>query len=365
MYLSTTPSNVRVVLKPCIPPFMSGKKCAYFSLARFALRSLVKALNIRQGDNILIPAYICDVAITPFESQGVEVRYFDIMSDFTPDFEMAESQADSKTKAMLVVHYFGFPQPLQRIKNFCQKHNLILIEDCAHTIFGKYQGQYLGTIGEAAVFSPRKFLPVTDGGILCVDPKYSLPTATYTSPILHPKQAVHLLLKQVSIQLGNNILSVAIRRRKAGNERIGGVDAWQEASGMSLLSKWILHRSPYNAIIETRRENYVYIRRLLERAPYVKLVFKELPEGVVPMAFPVLLEPYLVEKLLPYAGKYGFYLWPRLPDFRSSKYKHALYFSKRLVLLPIHQDIKSKHLEALVALLNNVCGIKKNKSAFR
>jgi len=54
-----------------------------------------------------------------------------------------------------------------------------------------------------------------------------------------------------------------------------------------------------------------------------------------------------------YADQYGFYRWPLLPDFGNStyEYKQALYFSKRLVLLPIHQDLTTEHLDVLARML--------------
>jgi len=362
MYVCVRPSNMRFTFRAHIPSFLLGRKYGYFSLGRLAFQSLVKILRIRRGDNILLPAYICDVAIPPFENQGVEVRYFDIKSDLTPNLEMVKSLIDCRTKALLIVHYFGFPQPILDIRVFCQKNKLLLIEDCAHVLGTQCNGKYLGTFGEAAVFSPRKLLSMVDGGILSVDPKYELASAGRETCGLKLKPVVHLFLQHLCFKLGTRLpLDIVYRLTRHESEGRQNQE-WQEDYGkMSPFSKWVLLRSHYAKVGAKRRKNYEYLRGLLEGMSSVKLLFKELPEAIVPMALPILLEPRFVEQLLPYAGKYGFYLWPYLPDFRKSKleYGQALYFSKRLVLLPIHQDIKPRHLKALVRLLKKIHEAKK------
>jgi dTDP-4-amino-4,6-dideoxygalactose transaminase len=79
-----------------------------------------------------------------------------------------ESRITSKTKAVMIVHYAGFSCDMDRIVEICKKHNLFLIEDCAHTPGATYKNQHLGTFGDISAFSffSNKNLSVGEGGMV-------------------------------------------------------------------------------------------------------------------------------------------------------------------------------------------------------
>src|SRR5205823_4712706 len=68
--------------------------------------------------------------------------------------------------AILVTHYFGFPQAMASICDFAQRHGIPVIEDCAHAVFGTADGRPIGAWGDYAAVSLMKFFPVYDGGCL-------------------------------------------------------------------------------------------------------------------------------------------------------------------------------------------------------
>ena len=67
---------------------------------------------------------------------------------------------------MIAAHYFGLPQPMSRMRQFCDDRGIALIEDCAHAMFGEADGRPIGSHGHYAIASLTKFLPTTDGGCL-------------------------------------------------------------------------------------------------------------------------------------------------------------------------------------------------------
>lgn len=73
-----------------------------------------------------------------------------------------------RTKAILVVHYAGYPVELEKISAIAKKYNIALIEDCAHALGAKYQGKSIGSHGDYAIFSLQaiKHMTTVDGGIL-------------------------------------------------------------------------------------------------------------------------------------------------------------------------------------------------------
>ena len=79
-----------------------------------------------------------------------------------------EEKITEKTKAILVVHYAGYPVDIKRIRKLADKHNLLLIEDCAHALGATFENKYVGTFGDFSIFSFQaiKHLTTIDGGFL-------------------------------------------------------------------------------------------------------------------------------------------------------------------------------------------------------
>jgi dTDP-4-amino-4,6-dideoxygalactose transaminase len=66
--------------------------------------------------------------------------------DWNADPKDIEAKITSKTKAVIIVHFAGYPCDMDEIKAICQKHNLVLIEDVAHAIGADYKGQKCGAM---------------------------------------------------------------------------------------------------------------------------------------------------------------------------------------------------------------------------
>jgi len=75
-----------------------------------------------------------------------------------------------KTKAIMAVHWAGYPCDMEEIMNIAKEHNLKVIEDAAHALGARYQGQYIGSIGDYTCFSFQAIKQITsvDGGMLTV-----------------------------------------------------------------------------------------------------------------------------------------------------------------------------------------------------
>ncbi len=76
------------------------------------------------------------------------------------------SKVGRKTRALLFIHYFGFPQTAAReIKSLCEGR-IFLIEDLVQSFLTRHQGKVLGSIGNATISSYRKWIPIPDGALL-------------------------------------------------------------------------------------------------------------------------------------------------------------------------------------------------------
>ena len=132
-----------------------GVKYAFaFNSGRAALMAILDALNFEKGSEILLQAFTCNAVPNPIIWSGLKPVYVDCNgNDYNIDVEDLERKITSRSKAVIVQHTFGLPADMERVMEICKKHNLVLIEDCAHALGAKYKGQFVGTFGKAAFFS--------------------------------------------------------------------------------------------------------------------------------------------------------------------------------------------------------------------
>lgn len=123
------------------------------SSGRSAIYHLLRTLDIGQGDEVIIQAFTCVAVPAAIQWTGAKVVYADITTTYNIDPAEVRSKITSRTKAIIVQHTFGIPGPLVEIKELTRQNNIKLIEDCAHAIGATYQGQPVGTLGDAAIFS--------------------------------------------------------------------------------------------------------------------------------------------------------------------------------------------------------------------
>ncbi|MFA5743164.1 MAG: aminotransferase class V-fold PLP-dependent enzyme [Candidatus Paceibacterota bacterium] len=116
-----------------------GIKFAYsFNSGRSSLEAILRALEIKSGDDVLVQAFTCNAAINPILKVGAKPVFVDIDSTLNLSVEDLKKKITPQTKAVMVQHTFGWPADLAEIKNFCQQNKLYLIEDCAHALGAEY-----------------------------------------------------------------------------------------------------------------------------------------------------------------------------------------------------------------------------------
>lgn len=145
-----------------------------FDSGRHALYAVLMSLGLKERDEILIQSFTCTAAVGPILWVRARPIYVDISTD---DYNMSpedlEKKITSKAKAIVVQHTFGFSARMDEILRVAKKHKLIVIEDVAHSLGGRYQNKMLGTIGDAAIFSfgRSKIISSVSGGAVVVNSK--------------------------------------------------------------------------------------------------------------------------------------------------------------------------------------------------
>lgn len=134
-----------------------------------AIQLCYHVLDIGPGDEVIVPAFGFMAAANVLKLlRGVPV-FADIdRATWCIDVEDLERKVGPRTKAILVIHNYGVVANMPAVQKVARKHGLYLIEDCAESIFSRYQGQYGGTFGNLSTFSfhATKTVSTGEGGMV-------------------------------------------------------------------------------------------------------------------------------------------------------------------------------------------------------
>ena len=131
--------------------------------------------GIQPDDEILATALTCTASNFPILANGLKIKWVDIdPTTLNMDLDDLERKISPKTKAIILVHWGGYPNDLNRIKRIQEKAQQLygfkpaVIEDGAHSFGSKYKGKYLGNHGNMVMYSLQaiKHITAIDGGIL-------------------------------------------------------------------------------------------------------------------------------------------------------------------------------------------------------
>ena len=137
-----------------------------------ALQCAMWGCKVGVGDEIICPSVTYWASALQVFSLGGTVVFADIEPDtLCIDPDDIEHRITDRTKAIMVVHYLGYPADMDRIMPIARKHGLKVIEDVSHAHGGLYKGRMVGTFGDVAAMSlmSGKSLPIGEAGILCTN----------------------------------------------------------------------------------------------------------------------------------------------------------------------------------------------------
>lgn len=134
----------------------------------------LKAAGIKSGDEVITPTYTwlatagCAVWVN-----AVPVFVDVLKSDYTIDCKAVEAAITPRTRAVIPVHLGSSVADIDRLKRICKKHDLVLIEDCAHAHGAQWRGKGVGSFGDFGSFSfqSSKLMTAGEGGIVLTNNK--------------------------------------------------------------------------------------------------------------------------------------------------------------------------------------------------
>jgi len=143
------------------------------SNATQALHLACLALGISPGDEVIVPSLTFVATANAVLYTGAEVRFADILGpdELTIDPASIEQAITPRTRAIIVMHYAGYPCRMREIMALAEKHGLAVIEDAAHAPGASLDGKALGTWGSLGCFSffSNKNLSTGEGGMVTTD----------------------------------------------------------------------------------------------------------------------------------------------------------------------------------------------------
>jgi len=361
-----------------------------FNSGRSTFMAILKSLELGEGREVLLQGFTCNAAVNPVIWSGLKPIFVDIEKG-TLNMSPAdlERKITSNSRVVVVQHTFGFPAKIEEILAICQKYNLILIEDCAHSLGAEYRHKKIGTFGKAAFFSfgRDKIISSVYGGMAVTNDAflaekigknrkdYKYPSYYWVlQQLLHPVLIKILVMPFYNFFGFGKIILVGLQKLRIISK------AMTKSEKQGIMPKYFPKRMPNGLAIlalrqlskiekfnEHRRKISETYRQGLRESSFYLLE----PEGIerknVYMRFPILSEHNESDEILKYFRKQNIFLddgWRKSPivpmgtntdkiNYFKGSCPIAEDISQRIVNLPTHINISLEKAEGIKKLLKN------------
>lgn len=344
-------------------PVTDSRRYQFFSWGRYALLEAFRLSGVGPEASVLIPAYHCRTMLDPALSLGSEIGLYPVDADLKPDLNAIEKKIrESRVPVCTLVatHFFGFPQSFDSLKALCDKHHIVLIEDCSHNYIRSCNDHKTGTQGRFVVASPYKFCPTMDGGVLFANGQ-ELTRTLEGRALADEASAAIRLVQRARAPCGLPSVTpsapepVVEQERDHVREDGHAISSAYDPASISLrgfaLSHWIVRRTNADRIAHRRRENYAKWLAGVANLKNCRALYPVLPDGVAPYMFPLVLENPLPDFYD--LKRLGVPIW-RWDSMGISDCPVATDYRLQLIHLPCHQDIGEQEMDWMLTMLKQV-----------
>jgi len=326
--------------------FLGGDaKVAAVSNGTAALHLALFALGIGPGDEVIIPSLTFVADINTVLLVGAKPVLADCRSetDWNMDPADIERKITPNTKAVMIVHYAGFPCDMDAIGDICKRHNLKLIEDCAHAPGARYKGKPVGTFGDIGCFSffTNKNLSMGEGGAVTT-------TSTEMDQEMRYVRAHGMTALTLDRHKGRAISYDVMR--PGLNYRIDEIRA---AIGLAQLDKLPDAHRCRKSIVERYIAAFKYIEGLV--IPFVDQADIEPVYHIFPTMLPEGVDRMQVIEILKREGVQSSIHYPMMQDFSAFKGYQldetplARRISARELTLPLYPTMTDEEVDIVIA----------------
>ncbi len=327
----------------------------YFLLARNGIYQLARRWRLA-GREILFPSYFHGVELDALLAAGVVPRFFRVDNNMRVDVDDLQSKITGNTAAVYLIHYLGFPSSVRAIRQLCNQHGTLLIEDCALSLLSCSGVDPLGTIGDAAIFCLYKTIAVPDGGVLVACNGHGNGNGDSTRPsVISTLARVTASLSQHHLTRGNWRIHAAIDGIRTVGKRVAksttqvgsnSFDQSQLRFAASRATLWLIRTQAYQEIVDVRRRNFL---RLLGRLREISApIFEDLPDGVCPLFYPIRVsDKHLALKHLRERGVDAVNFWSFEHPVSRGSFPEASELRRTVIELPCHQDLRLEKIDRI------------------
>jgi dTDP-4-amino-4,6-dideoxygalactose transaminase len=153
--------------------FLGARHAVAVSSGTAALHLSVIACGCGPGDEVILPSLNFAAAANVVRHAGATPVFCDVIGEDDPNLDPRDLEAavGARSKAIVALHYGGFPCDMDAVLAIADRHGLVVIEDAAHAPGATYRGRPCGTLGAAGCFSffSNKNLPIGEGGMVVTD----------------------------------------------------------------------------------------------------------------------------------------------------------------------------------------------------
>ena len=326
--------------------FLGGDaKVAAVSNGTAALHLALFALGIGPGDEVIIPSLTFVADINTVLLVGAKPVLADCRSldDWNMDPADIERKITPNTKAVMIVHYAGYPCDMEAITDICKRHNLKLIEDCAHAPGARYKGKAVGTFGDIGCFSffTNKNLSMGEGGAVTT-------TSAEMDQEMRYVRAHGMTALTLDRHKGRAISYDVMR--PGLNYRI---DEMRAAIGLAQLDKLPEAHRCRKHIVERYIEAFKDIEGLI--IPFVEQADTEPVYHIFPTMLPEGMDRMQVIEILKREGVQSSIHYPMMQDFSAFKDQPldetplARSISARELTLPLYPTMTDEEVDIVIA----------------
>jgi len=308
---------------------------------RASLRLIFRILGLTNGDEVLLPSYLYDGILSPFKERNLAIKFYKINADLTMDVSDIERKISENTKILFIIHYFGFPQPVDKLRELRESNSSCsIVEDLVQSMLSTRLDGTLGKFGDFSFDAYRKLLPTPDGSLLLVNK----PIEYVNWNKWKDRQFEHFLhinSRYIAMNLKNLYLTTHLVPKTLHlwlfrhAERL--LVDYPILAEMSRMSKRLLDKFDFEEAIVKRRENYQYLLNNWFSDSIVPL-FQDLPNSVCPLGFPILTQDrdHLRRELID-SKIYCSVHWELPCEIDNDEFAVSWEISRRILMIPIDQ----------------------------
>lgn len=342
-------------------PFpLNVPSCRYTYVARIGVYHAARTLLPKAGDLALAPAYHNGLEIHALRLAGAKVRFFNVNRRLEPDLDEIRRGLKEGARLVLLIHFNGWPQPIDEIRALCREHGAVLLEDCALAFLSKHGEKPLGSFGDAAFYSLYKTLAIPNGGALVfngtVPPaigqlEFRTPGTLSTLArgadlgiawIRRRSDPAGAALARMKSWAGSAMSAAKVERTPVANMVFNERDL---DLGMAPWARRLLERFDYADIVARRRANF--LRLLARLGGRATPLHDSLPEGVCPLFFPLLVpDKASAVRDLAARGVEAIEFWNYGdPAAEEERFGDIRELRRHVIELPVHQDLEERHID--------------------